>query len=340
MKTSKIIECKKCINTNQNPFMTFDKNGYCNVCAIYRKNFDVKVLKKELKLLKSFTSYNLGKPNAMVGISGGKDSTATLHTIKEMGFRPLAFTLDIGYYPKHILSRAESVAKAIGAPHEIIDIKKYIRKVDIRCYQESAQLYDERESEELKDKFGQLYKTGREHYSIKCAHVIPFVRTCQLCRRTVIRAYYAEAIRHGIKLVVLGINEWANLSSSQNMGKKVVISAFRRLKPYKNKPAIYVVHLPFLLQRTIKDTKDILKKIKWEKPAGEKLIESNANSCLFALAAEEKATKMLGFHPDTTRLAREVTAGFISKKEAKIALSKKHKYPHTVSEVLKRANII
>lgn len=112
------------------------------------------------------------------------------------------------------------------------------------------------------------------------------------------------------------------------------------MRPYKNKPAIYIVHLPFLLQRNIKNTKNILKDLRWKKPIGENLIESNSNSCLFALAAEDRATKMLGFHPDTTRLAREVTAGFISKKEAKLALSKKHKYPHTVSEVLKRANII
>ena len=49
---------------------------------------------------------------------------------------------------------------------------------------------------------------------------------------------------------------------------------------------------------------------------------------------------MLGFHPDATRLAREVTVGFISKKQAKLALNKIHNYNKSVRQVLKEAGII
>ena len=116
-------------------------------------------------------------------------------------------------------------------------------------------------------------------------------------------------------------------------------SSIRKLKPFKNKPPIYIAHLPFLLQRNIKDTKNILKKLGWKIPRGEELIESNANSCLFARAAENKARRILGFHPDTTRLSREATAGFITKEQAKKALAKVHNYPHSVETVLKKAKI-
>ena len=49
---------------------------------------------------------------------------------------------------------------------------------------------------------------------------------------------------------------------------------------------------------------------------------------------------MLGFHPDSTRLAREVTVGFITKKQAHLALKKTHIYCRSVKRVLKQAGII
>jgi hypothetical protein len=84
-------------------------------------------------------------------------------------------------------------------------------------------------------------------------------------------------------------------------------------------------------------------------PANEDFIESNSNSCLFACAAEEKARRLLGFHPDITRyaqesscffpriicrLSREITVGFISKEEGRKALAKRHNYQRTVREIL------
>jgi hypothetical protein len=49
---------------------------------------------------------------------------------------------------------------------------------------------------------------------------------------------------------------------------------------------------------------------------------------------------MLGFHPDSTRLAREVTVGFITKKQAQKALNKVHNYNKRVRRVLKEAGVL
>jgi len=49
---------------------------------------------------------------------------------------------------------------------------------------------------------------------------------------------------------------------------------------------------------------------------------------------------MPGFHPDTTRLAREVAVGFITKEQANKALEKKHNFPPSVRGVLKKAKIL
>lgn len=333
------VECKKCVNTSTNLSSTIEKSGLCDVCERYEKNFSREPLKKELEFLLSLRGSGRDKYDAMVGISGGKDSTATLYEAKRMGFTPLAFSLDTRYYPKHIFQRAKQVAKQLGVAYEKIDARKYMRPLDRVCFEKTAELYDERDSLELKEKFRKWYVEGRRHYSAKCQHKIPFIRTCQLCRRLIIRSYYGEAQKQGVSVVILGINEWAGLSQDSE-SKKFVFSAIRKLQPFKNKPPVYVVHLPFLLQRTIQDTEKILRKLSWKIPRGERLIESNSNSCLFAKAAENKARRMLGFHPDATRLAREVTAGFISKKQAQLALEKNHNYNKSVRQVLKEAEII
>lgn len=323
-------ECRICINTETNPSVKIDKFGLCGTCAAFRKNFKPALLKKELRLIQE-----LGRKGtrAMVGFSGGKDSTATLVTVRNLGFRPSAFTLDSGYYPAGTFSRAERIAKQLGIKHERIDIRQRIRSCDRRSFELMAELYAEPESVALKDKFRALYAEGRKHYSIKCAHALAFVRTCQLCRRVVIRAYYAEALKRGIGLVILGMNEWAGLSSGN-------FSAIRKLKPYKDKPAILVVHLPFLLRRKLADTRRILRAFGWKLPPGEALVESNSNSCFLARAAEAKATRLLGFHPDTTRLAREVTVGFLTKDQAKRALAKTHHSRLSIRRILQKAGII
>jgi hypothetical protein len=332
-------ECIKCMNSTLNPSITIEASGLCSLCSLYEKNFNKDHLKGELDFVTSCRGTGEGEYDVVVGISGGKDSTATLQTVKELGFKPLAVTFDIGYYPEHIAKRSAEVALKMGVPHKVIDIRKYIRPEDIECYKKTADLYDEPESIELAHRFRHLYEEGRKHYSAKSTEVMPYVRTCQLCRRAVIRAYYDTARNNGVKMLILGINEWAGLSQNAH-SDEYTFSALRTLKPYEDQPEVHIVHLPFLLQRTITDVEIILEKLGWETPEGEQLVESNSNSCLFAKAAEGKARRMLGFHPDTTRLSREVTVGFITKEQARKALEKDHPYSKTVREVLQEAEII
>jgi len=289
--------------------------------------------------LKSFKGKGVGKYDMLVGVSGGKDSTATLHTIKQMGFNPLAVTLNLGYLPETTIPRAKEMAKLLNTDYEVINIRNYVRKIDLESYKKTIKLYEEPFTLETKIKFKKAYKLGRKHYSVKCKHSPIFVRTCQLCRRMVIRSYYKEALKRGVNAMVLGINEWTNLSAAQE-GKNYKVSGVRKLQPNKNEPAVYIFHLPFLLQRNSAETKKILNKIGWKAPQGEDFIESNSNSCLYARSTERMAKRLLEFHPDSTRLAREVTVGFITKKQALKALGKIHPYKFTPRQVLERAGIL
>jgi len=349
--TERFRMCVRCVNTARNPAMTFDKNGHCQICATYLKHFDKKRLAEELRFLNTFKSAKndacSGRYDIMVGISGGKDSTATLATIKKMGFRPLAFTFDLGYLPATTIPRAKATAKRLGVDHETIDVRPYIRDIDRRSYIKTVALYEQPFTLATKKKFAAAYAEGRKHYSIKCGHSPTFVRTCQLCRRTVIRAYYAEATKRGIPAIVLGINEWAGLSGSQS-GSRVKpgmtatwrVSGTRTLRPKPGSAPVQVFHLPFILQWTSADTKRILATLDWQTPKGEDFIESNSNSCLFARSTERMAKRLLEFHPDATRLAREVTVGFITRPQALKALGKIHPYPHTPRQVLEKAGIL
>lgn len=106
-----IKTCKKCINTNENPYITFNKAGLCRTCELYFKNYNKNLLSIELELFKSFIGSGKGKYDIMVALSGGKDSSATLYQIKQMGFTPLAYTFNHGYFHPYIYKRARSVAK-------------------------------------------------------------------------------------------------------------------------------------------------------------------------------------------------------------------------------------
>ncbi len=179
-----------------------------------------------------------------------------------------------------------------------------------------------------------IYKLNREHYSVKDKTIMPFLRGCQLCRKVVIPAYYGEAIKRGVQIVVLGMNEWTHLSSN---GK---ISAIRKLQPFNDKPPVYIVHLPFLCGLQLGNLTKHLQNLGWTPPKNENLVETNGNSCCLARATQKSFFDCLGFHPDTTRLSREITVGFLSKEDVKEKLSIGREYNKTVREVLNEAEII
>lgn len=318
------IECRRCCNSDANPAIFIDGEGICNVCETYKRNFSYYKIQKELETIKKLQGQKV-----LVGMSGGKDSTACAVILQEMGLNPIGFTLDIGYYPQHIFSRASYYANLLGFAHEIINIKDEISEANRRSYYLTADLFDGKIQTDWKE----LYKFNRSKYSVKCDETFPYVRSCQLCRKTVIPAYVNLAHKVGVDYVVLGANEWAGLAGN-------IISGIRKLWPDRNKAPVYIVHLPFLVRMKQYDTEKILKEMGWVQPDNESFVETNSNSCLFALACEAKAFAELGFHPDTTRLSREVTVGFLTKDEAAQALTNIRQFDKTPRQVLEEAKII
>lgn len=302
------MRCVKCVNSTCNPSRIFDKYGVCNVCNEYKSRFNQKVLKDELCFLKTMIKKEQGI-DCLAAVSGGKDSIAMLQNICDMGFHPLAFTFDIGYNEITSKQRAaiRKATEILGINHEYINARQYLNEADRKSFYLTAKLYDSQLDHMDSGEIRRMFEEERYCNSPRSQDIRPFIRPCRLCRRPVIRGYYAEAVKRNISVIFLGINEWCGIHNSN-------YSAIRKLEPIPGK-AVYIVHLPFLLQRRIGDLHEILRRLEW---TTENDIQPNtgASACMLARIAESKVVSKLGFNPDETRLAREVTVGFLTREQA------------------------
>lgn len=329
-----VKECRICINNTKNPSIKINDDGICNICEHYNKYFKRSDIETEKEFIKTFITNK--KYDCMVGLSGGKDSSAMLYTVKELGFTPLAFSFKVGYneMTKSVKEKTNNITKCLGIDYQVININNYISDIDKQCFKQMSELYDEELTEKSKEKFREIYNEGRKYYSTKQQIVFPFVRPCQICRKIAIKAYYEEAVKRNIKVVFIGINEWASNKNNK-------YSAIRKLKPFENKPEVYIVHLPFLVGRKYEELPEILERIGWKREEGDHEVDTGGSACLLARACEKKANEIMGFHLDSARLAREITVGFIDKTKAKEAIKNGNRESeYTVKEVLKRGNII
>ena len=329
-----VKECRICINNTKNPSIKINDDGICNICEHYNKYFKRSDIETEKEFIKTFITNK--KYDCMVGLSGGKDSSAMLYTVKELGFTPLAFSFKVGYneMTKSVKEKTNNITKCLGIDYQVININNYISDIDKQCFKQKSELYDEELTEKSKEKFREIYNEGRKYYSTKQQIVFPFVRPCQICRKIAIKAYYEEAVKRNIKVVFIGINEWASNKNNK-------YSAIRKLKPFENKPEVYIVHLPFLVGRKYEELPEILERIGWKREEGDHEVDTGGSACLLARACEKKANEIMGFHLDSARLAREITVGFIDKTKAKEAIKNGNRESeYTVKEVLKRGNII
>ena len=94
-RLNNLKKCAKCILPETYPFINFDENGICNFC----NNYEKQKFKGENKLLEVLDRYRSsdGKPDCLVGLSGGRDSSYGLHLLKtKYKMNPIAYTYDWG----------------------------------------------------------------------------------------------------------------------------------------------------------------------------------------------------------------------------------------------------
>ncbi len=120
----KLRRCTKCLLPETFPFITFNSEGVCNYCTSHR-SMKPKPYNQLLEIADRVRK-NDGHPDCLVALSGGRDSTYTLHyTVKELNLHPVAYTYDWGMVTDLARRNISRICGALGVEHILVsaDIK-------------------------------------------------------------------------------------------------------------------------------------------------------------------------------------------------------------------------
>lgn len=113
--------CTRCILPESFPGISFNEKGTCNFCQEFRGIEHLKEKKKEYReRFAQLVEELRGKAayDALVCYSGGKDSTYTLHVLKEKyNLKVLAFTFDNGFIPEQTFENIRKVSENLSIDH-------------------------------------------------------------------------------------------------------------------------------------------------------------------------------------------------------------------------------
>lgn len=114
-------KCIRCILPESFPGISFNEKGVCNFCLEFKGIEHLKEKKKEyrerfgqlVEELRGKAAYD-----ALVCYSGGKDSTYTLHVLKEKyNLKVLAVTFDNGFIPEQTFVNIRKVTDSLSVDH-------------------------------------------------------------------------------------------------------------------------------------------------------------------------------------------------------------------------------
>lgn len=120
--------CVRCVlDSEDDPFITFDEEGICSMCHLYEREALKRVLPQVEKvkafnnLISKIKSHSGKKYDCIIGVSGGVDSTYVAFKVKEAGLNPLAVHLDNGWNSELAVKNIESIVNKLG-----IDLYTYV----------------------------------------------------------------------------------------------------------------------------------------------------------------------------------------------------------------------
>jgi glutamine---fructose-6-phosphate transaminase (isomerizing) len=118
--------CTKCLLPETFPFIEYDSKGVCNYCLNYKQKNQTNRMVELKELIKPFHRKDL-KPDCIVPFSGGRDSTFSLHLIKnELKLNPISYTYDWGMVTDLARRNIARVCGKLGVENIIVsaDIRK------------------------------------------------------------------------------------------------------------------------------------------------------------------------------------------------------------------------
>jgi len=126
------IQCKNCLFDTRMPNIYITKEGICNMCHTYHKNFNPVILKNELEQFLRRPREAGAQFDAIVAFSGGKDSTVSLYIAsQEFKLKVIAVLVDNGFIPEEVIRNGQEICQHLGVPLRIetIDFLPELRKL-------------------------------------------------------------------------------------------------------------------------------------------------------------------------------------------------------------------
>ena len=127
----KTKQCNRCLMDTTADDIYFDKNGYCNFCTDLIKKLAKrnKIVSSELDLFidRIKKDGKNKKYDCIVGVSGGADSSYTLHLAKKHGLRILAVHMDNGWNSELASNNIETLISKLDVDlfTHVIDWNEY-----------------------------------------------------------------------------------------------------------------------------------------------------------------------------------------------------------------------
>lgn len=121
-----IKRCIRCVMPENYPGITFDAEGVCNVCRYFDAKWGSLLAsveeqqRSEAKLRKIFeAAKRKNRPyDALIGISGGKDSSYMLYLCREVyDLNVLTYTVHNGFRTDEVNARVDKLVKVFKVPH-------------------------------------------------------------------------------------------------------------------------------------------------------------------------------------------------------------------------------
>lgn len=128
---SGLKRCTRCVLPESYPFITFDAAGVCSHCQRH-KAFVPYGADALAQAVEKFRRRD-GRPDCLVAVSGGRDSTYGLHYMKNvLGMNPVAYTYDWGMVTDLARRNISRICGKLGVEHLLVSADINKKRANIR----------------------------------------------------------------------------------------------------------------------------------------------------------------------------------------------------------------
>jgi tRNA(Ile)-lysidine synthase TilS/MesJ len=304
--------CKKCILNENFPGISFDENGICNFCNQHQDEEQEKILIKKYK--DKFNTLiakhrNRSSYDCIAAYSGGKDSTYTLHLLKnKFDLNILAFSFDNWYQSDYARNNIKRVLKKLN-----IDLINFMP--GFKAWKDiiNTVVNDEFYSKKHIQRASDICTTCISMIRFSCLKIamekeIPFI----IFGMSPGQAPMASSIFKTNTYIVKQMQDIVYGPLKEKLGDEID-PYFLKNRHFQSSLFPYIINPLAFMKYDEEKIYDIIKSYGWEEPED---TDSNSTNCLINAMANQIHIDKYGFHPYAYELSELVRKGFLKREKA------------------------